>query len=155
MLKYRGKYRVVCSFDIETLEPIKEDTFIYCANGGEIYRYGEDTLAFYRNRILTQNLLEKLDNAEVTYKNMGIGNGETLIYFAEKDLDKTVDIFHIRTSGTSISPYSYKNLTLFKWYKDNKEYYDSKGLPPKKEISEEQRKVMAERLKKARENKNK
>ena len=35
--KYRGKYRVVCEFSIDTLEPIKESTYIFCANGGEIY----------------------------------------------------------------------------------------------------------------------
>ena len=158
MLKYKNKYRVVCHFDLETLEPIKEDIFIYCANGGEIYRYSKDTLAFYRNSILNKKMLHKLDEAKVTYKNMAIGSGETLIYFDEKDLDKTVDIFHIRTSGANVYPYSYRNLSLFKWYKDNKEYYDNKGLPPKtkgRELTEEQKELMAERLKKARENKNK
>ena len=122
MNKYRGKYRVVCEFSIDTLEPIKESTYIFCANGGEIYRYNDNTLAYYRNSILVKSLLEKLDNANVNYINKAIGNGETLIYFDESDLDKTVDIFHIRTSGVNIAPYSIRNLHLFKWYKDNKEY---------------------------------
>ena len=155
MNKYRGKYRVVCEFSIDTLEPIKESTYIFCANGGEIYRYNDNTLAYYRNSILVKSLLEKLDNANVNYINKAIGNGETLIYFDESDLDKTIDIFHIRTSGVNIAPYSIRNLHLFKWYKENKEYYDSKGLPKKREMSEEQKQNMRETLKKARETRKK
>lgn len=154
MNKYRGKYRVVCEFDIETLEPIKESTYIFCANGGEIYRYSDTMLGYYRNASLSNKLLEKLDNAKVNYINKAIGNGETTIYFNESDLDKVVDIFHIRTSGVNTAPYSNRNLHLFKWYKDNKEYYDSKGLPKKREMSEEQKKALVERMKVAREKNN-
>ena len=156
MLKYKNKYRVVCHFDVEDLTPIKEDIFIYCSGEGEIWRYSDTVLGYYKNSRTSKVLLEKLDNAGVEYEWLSEGARETVIHFKEADLDKVVDIFHIRTSGTSISPFSTKNLKLFKWYTDNKEHYDELGLPKKregKELSEEDKAKLVERLKKAREQK--
>ena len=38
MNKYIGKYRVCLEWDRNTLEPIKDDTYIQCSKDGQIYR---------------------------------------------------------------------------------------------------------------------
>ena len=154
MEKYRGKYRVVCEFNKQNLEPIKEDNYIFCSNGGQIYRYNSDTLIYYReNGQVSQNLLEKLDNAKVTYENKT--QSETLIHFSENDLHKVVDIFRIRTSGASYNPSSVRNLKLFKWFTENEQWYKDNGfIQEKREMSDEDKQVLVERMKLAREKKN-
>jgi hypothetical protein len=155
MLKYRNTYRICCEFDRTTLEPSnKEDLYIYCSNKGQIYRYNESTLVYYRDGILSTRLLEKLDNLKIKYDNKT--QSEVLIYFKEEDLDKVVDVFSIRTSGASISPYSKKNLRLFKWFRDNEDTYRKQGLivENKRELSEEEREVLRERMRIAREKRN-
>jgi hypothetical protein len=155
MLKYRNTYRVVVEFDRTTLEPSnKEDLYIYCSNKGQIYRYDKNTLAYYRDGVLSARLLEKLDSLNIKYDNKT--QSEVLIYFKEEDLDKVVDVFGIRTSGASISPYSQKNLRLFKWFRDNEDTYRKQGLfvENKRELSEEEREVLRERMRIAREKRN-
>jgi hypothetical protein len=154
MIGYRNTYRVVAEFDRTTLQPNKEDIYIYCSNGGQIYHYNEDTLVYYRDGVLSSRLLEKLDELKIDYENKT--QSEVLIYFKEKDLDKLVDIFSIRTSGASISPYSQKNLKLFKWFRDNEDSYREKGLlnENKRELSEEEREVLRQRMIMAREKRN-
>ena len=154
MEKYRGKYRVVCEFNRNNLEAIKDDNYIFCSNSGQIYRYNSDTLVYYReNGQVSQELLKKLDEAKVTYENKTLS--ETEIYFSEKDLDKTVDIFKIRTSGASYNPSSVKNLKLFKWFTENEQWYKDNGfIQEKREMSDEDKQVLVERMKLAREKKN-
>ena len=155
MLKYRNKYRVVCEFDRNTLQPAnKEDLYIYCSNQGQVYRYDENTLVYYRNGVLSSKLLEKLDDLKINYENMT--QSEVLIHFDEKDLDKLVDVFNIRTSGAGISPFSQKNLKLFKWFRDNEDAYRKAGLltENKRELSDEEREVLRQRMILAREKRN-
>jgi hypothetical protein len=154
MEKYRGQYRVVCEFDRRNLEPIKEDNYIYCSNGGQIYRYNSNTLIYYReNGQVSKELLTKLDEAKVTYENKTVSGIE--IYFSENDLNKTVDIFKIRTSGASYNPSSVRNLKLFKWFTDNEQWYKDNGfIAEKRELSDEEKQVLVERMKLAREKKN-
>lgn len=151
MEKYRGEYRVVCEFNRKNLEPIKEDNYIFCSNNGQIYRYNSDTLVYYReNGQVSKELLNKLDEANITYSNKTVS--EALIYFSEKDLHKTVDIFKIRTSGASYNPSSVKNLKLFKWFTNNEQQYRDNGfIQAKRELSDEEKQVLVERMKLARE----
>jgi hypothetical protein len=154
MLSYRNKYRVVSEFDRTTLQPNKEDLYIYCSNGGQIFRYNNDTLAYYRNGVLSSKLISKLDELKINYQNKT--QSEVLIYFDEKDLDKLVEVFNIRTSGASISPYSQKNLKLFKWFRDNEDMYRKQGLlnENKRELTDEEREVLRQRMILAREKRN-
>jgi hypothetical protein len=156
MLKYRNHYRVVAEFDRVTLQPVnkEEDLYIYCSNKGQIYRYNQDTLVYYRDGVLSSRLLEKLDELDINYQNKT--QSEVLIYFDEKDLDKLVDVFNIRTSGAGISPYSQKNLKLFKWFRDNEDIYRKQGLlnQNKRDLTEEEREVLRQRMIKAREKRN-
>lgn len=50
MLKYKGKYRVVCEFDQINLEPNKDDLYIVCSKDGQIYRVDKNRLAYYKPR---------------------------------------------------------------------------------------------------------
>ena len=154
MEKYRGKYRVVCEFNRNNLEAIKDDNYIFCSNSGQIYRYNSNTLIYYReNGQVSQELLKKLDEAKVTYENKTLS--ETEIYFSEKDLAKTVDIFKIRTSGASYNPSSVRNLKLFKWFTENEQWYKDNGfIQEKREMSDEDKQVLVERMKLARKKKN-
>lgn len=151
MIGYRNTYRLVSEF-VEIKN--KEDLYIYCSNGGQIYRFNNDTLVYYRDGILSSKLLEKLNNLGIWYDNKT--QSEVLIHFKEKDLDKLVDIFSIRTSGASISPYSQKNLKLFKWFRDNEDTYRKQGLlnENKRDLTDEEREVLRQRMKLIREKRN-
>jgi hypothetical protein len=146
----------VAEFDRVTLQPVNkdEDIYIYCSNGGQIFRYNDNTLGYYRDGVLSSRLLEKLDELSINYQNKT--QSEVLIYFDEKDLDKLVDVFNIRTSGSGISPYSQKNLKLFKWFRDNEDTYRKQGLlnENKRELSDEEREVLRQRMILAREKRN-
>jgi hypothetical protein len=156
MLRYRNQYRVVAEFDRVKLQPVnkEEDLYIYCSNKGQIYRFNQDTLVYYRDGVLSSRLLEKLDELKINYENKT--QSEVLIYFNEKDLDKLVDVFGIRTSGSSISPYSQKNLKLFKWFRNNVYTYRKQGLlqENKRELTDEEREVLRQRMIMAREKRN-
>lgn len=155
MIGYRNTYRVVAEFDRKDLEiKNKEDLYIYCSNKGKIYRFNEDILVYYRDGILSSKLLEKLNNLGIWYDNKT--QSEVLIHFKEKDLDKLVDTFNIRTSGASISPYSQKNLKLFKWFRDNEDKYRKAGLlnENKRDLTDEEREVLRQRMKMIREKRN-
>ena len=154
MEKYRGKYRVVCEFNRKDLKPIVEDNYIFCSSGGQIYRYNSDTLIYHReNGQISQKLIDKLNQAKVIYENKTVS--ETLIYFSENDLHKVVEIFRIRTSGASYKPSSVRNLKLFKWFTDNEQWYKDNGfIQEKREISDEEKQILVDRIKLAREKKN-
>lgn len=148
MLKYRCKYRVVCEYDRRNLEPLKEDVYIYCSNGGQIYRIDENTLAYYRENGTTSKILfDKLDEAKVEYENRT--NGELLFYFAEKDIDKVALIISARTRGASYPPWSKRNLKLFKWFNDNEKKYIEEGYY--KVLTDEEKEEYKKRFNKAKE----
>ena len=118
MKNYVGTYRVVCEFNRKTLKPIKGDTYIYCAKGGQIYRYNSDTLVYYRqgknqsNKII-QGLIDRginiVKDCSTAY--------DIQFQFKEKDIGIIAKIFKARVTGKSIKPTSKRNLRLFNWYK--------------------------------------
>lgn len=118
MDKYVGKYRVVCEFDQKTLKPNKEDTYIYCANGGQIYRYNKDTLAYYRSgKNQANKVIKDLIDRGIEIIKEDSTPGDLRFYFNEKDIDKVAKIFKARTLGANINPTSKRNIKLFDWYK--------------------------------------
>ncbi|URZ02736.1 hypothetical protein [Clostridium felsineum] len=121
MEKYVGIYRVVCEFDRRMLRPCKEDTYIYCAKGGQIYRFDKDTLIYYRQVINQSNRVVN------SLKDMGIEvikddstSKELQLYFNEKDINVVAKFFKARKLGANIKPTSKNNLKLFRWYKNKK-----------------------------------
>lgn len=146
MDKYVGRFRVICEFDRATLKPIKEDNYIVCANSGQVFRIGLDTLAYYRpTRGNAQQMCDKLITLgakEVINKST---DGDILIYFNEESLEIIADVFRASTNGAGVNPTSVRNLRKQQWFKDNKQYYIDKGLY--KELTEEEKEVLRNRLK--------
>ena len=119
MYKYVNKYRVVCEFDRVSLKPIKNDTYIYCKNGGQIYRYNDEVLVYYRPNISKGSyVIKAFNNANVEVLYNGNSDEEVYLRFRETDIEKVANIVGVRTLGASIKPYSVKNLRLFSWYKN-------------------------------------
>ncbi|CAI3544520.1 conserved hypothetical protein [Clostridium neonatale] len=147
MNMYTGTYRVVCEFCRETLKPCKEDNYIYCANGGQIYRYSDDVLVYYRNGISIPALIRKFKENGIEILNDGSTPHEALIQFYEKDIDVVAKLVKARTTGVNIKSVSTKNLRLFKWFNDNKEFYIKKGLyKVPKELTEEEKDIKRKQL---------
>ncbi|ELU5588402.1 hypothetical protein [Clostridium perfringens] len=154
MNMYVGKYRVVCEFCRETLKPCKEDNYIYCSNKGQIYRFNDEVLVYYREgkniaKLMIKNILEK--GIEVISDNST--RDDIMFKFYEKDIDKIAKIVRARTVGANIKPTSKRNLKLFKWFNDNEDFYIEKGLYSKQiELSEAEREELRNRMIKTMEN---
>ncbi len=150
MNMYIGQYRVVCEFCRETLRPCKEDNYIYCKNGGQIYRFNDETLVYYRKGKNKANLtINNLKSQGIEIINNNSTDEELMFKFYEKDIHKIANIFGARTIGANIKPTSKRNLKLFEWFNKNKQYYLEKGLI--KEFSEERKERSRRTLKKIRE----
>ena len=146
MVGYIGKYRILCEFSRNTLEPMKEDTYIACYKNAQIYRVNSNTLAYYRaTRGYDKQIYDNLKKLGVKRLENRSTDGDILIYFDESSLDIVVDEFGVITSGASINPWSIKNLRKLDWFKENKDVYIRKGLY--KELSEEEKEVYRERFK--------
>ncbi|WP_291651325.1 hypothetical protein [Clostridium sp.] len=150
MNMYVGRYRVVCEFCRETLKPCKEDNYIYCKNGGQIYRFDDETLVYYKEGRNKANLtVNSLKSQGIEIINNNSTDEDLMFKFYEKDIHKIADIFGARTLGANIKSASKRNLKLFEWFNENKQYYLEKGLI--KEISEERKEQARKSLEKFRE----
>lgn len=156
MRKYIGKYKILCEWNRHNLEAVKDDTYIACAKSGQIYRVGNYILAYYRpsrgnSNQFTENLI-KLGVKDVENRS---SDGDILIYFNEKSLSIMAKEVNASTIGVNRKPESVKNLRNLSWFKENKKYYIDKGLysEEKKELSEDQRKVLVERMQSMRKSK--
>ena len=78
-----------------------------------------------------------------------------MIYFNEESLEIVAKEVNASTNGVNRNPASVKNLRNLEWFKNNKEYYIQNGLysENKKELSEEEKQKLVERMKKIRLNK--
>lgn len=109
MIKYLGKYRVLCEWDRETLEAIKDDLYIQCYKYGQIYRICDDKLAYYRpSRGNSEQLTREFIDLGVNGVNNCSTDGDILIYFDEDGIDIVANKVGVVTLGASISPYSIK-----------------------------------------------
>lgn len=147
MLRYKGKYRVCCEWDRNTLEPIKHDLYIQCSKEGQIYRIDDRLLAYYKpRRGNSEQFSKKLIDLGVKSLNNCSTDGDVLIQFAEESLEIVANEVGVITSGADISHWSIKNLRKHQWFKDNKQRYIELGLY--KDISEEEKEILRERFNK-------
>lgn len=145
MEKYIGRFRVVSEFDRVTLKPIKEDTYIVCANDGQIFRFNHNTLAYYRpTRGNSNQMCEKLMLLGVEGVINKSTDGDILIHFDESHLEIVAGVFMASTNGCNINPTSIRNLRRLKWFKEKKDYYIEQGLY--KELSEDEKEVYRQRF---------
>lgn len=114
MVKYRGKYRVVHEVDRLTFKPTNnpDDTFIYCAKGGQIWRQSPSTLVYERECKSSKYLFDKLTAADIKVIDFYYAEGLVRVWFDESDLDKVAKIVGARTLGANINPNSKRNLKL-------------------------------------------
>lgn len=147
MNKYIGKYRVCLEWDRNTLEPIKDDTYIQCSKDGQIYRVDKELLVYYRPRRGNSEQFSKklIDLGVKRVKNCST-DSDILIQFAEENLDIVANEVGASTNGVDIKPWSIKNLRKQQWFKDNKQKYIDLGLYS--ELSEEEKAVLRERFNK-------
>lgn len=149
MKQYIGKYKILCEWDRHSLEPIKDDTYIACSKSGQIYRVDNKTLAFYRpTRGNSNQFTDNLIKLGVKGAENRSSDGDVLIYFSENSLDIIAKEVNASTSGVNRKPESVKNLRNLDWFKKNKQYYMDNGLysEEKKELTEDQRQALVERM---------
>lgn len=138
--KFKGKYRVKSKYDLDEGEFPRdldgnfeeENLYIDCTKGTEIWHYGNKILCAYvpslgRGRNIVRTLEEmKKEDIIVEYIE---SDKEVDIYFDIKDIDIMAELCKCKQGGSSISPFSVKNLpkSKHKWNKyesNNKEKYD-------------------------------
>ena len=120
LLKYVGKYRVLCDYNLDNptcinSKEFKEqcnDLYIPCSKGVIKHTFiGDDILAccFYGSIGKFRNVVKefKQNNIECESEEVGI---DGLIYFNAKDINRIAKIVKPRTSGKGISPFSLKNV---------------------------------------------
>ena len=145
MNMYVGKYRVVCEFCRKTLKPCIEDNYIYCANGGQIYRFNDEILVYYREGKNKSNVtINSLMAQGIKIISNDSTSDDLQFKFFEKDIDVIATIVKARTLGADIKPTSKRNLKLFNWFNKNKQEYISKGIY--KELTEGEKAIYKQRL---------
>lgn len=78
--------------------------------GANIYRYNDDTLAVYVPGTKAVNNL--LENYSDTFRPFQMGDKESTLLFAEKDIEKAAFILKPRTRGKNMNPKPRKKRTL-------------------------------------------
>ncbi len=96
--KYKDTYKIVQQKDLDSKSTTnKEDTYIPCAKGVQIYRYNKDTLAVsFLTSQYAKNRLSDLTSVGVTLTNLQLGDNESSYLFPESDLGKVADIVKAR-----------------------------------------------------------
>lgn len=149
MIKYKGKFRVVCEWDRNNLDPIKDDTYVICRGSGQIYRVSEELLAYYKpKKGNSVQFAKKLIDLGVKSVNNCSTDGDILIQFNESSFDIVAEVVGASSYGADISPWSVKNLKKLDWFQKNKQHYIDNGhYKAPIELTEEEKEVLRERFK--------
>jgi viroplasmin and RNaseH domain-containing protein len=96
--KYKDTYKVIQQKDLNGKPTTnRDDTYIPCAKGVEIYRYNQNTLAVsFCTSQYTNNRINDLKNVGVILTKLQLGNDESTYLFPESDLEKVADIVKAR-----------------------------------------------------------
>lgn len=136
MNKYIGKYRVYIERD-KYGEPME---FTYLVST----KYTKDTIYRYSNNVLKLNHVGNLKNIinifnenKIEILDYLLCDKEGYLLFKESDLDIISHIINIKTYGARIKPESIRNHPNYKEIREEK----------RKNMSEEQRTILADRLK--------
>jgi len=135
MIKYRGQYRVFMPLDNKGNSTENTDDTYLQSRQVEIYRYNSELLAvMFKSNIYCNNRLKDFNEAGVKLTILQDGDDERVYIFKESDFEKVVNIIKLTTKGKNKSPIVRAN-------------------KKKRELSEEQLKVLRERLERMRSNK--
>lgn len=98
MLKYKDTYKVIKQKDkLGNYSNNKEDSYIYCRNGIQIFRYNSDTLCvqFLSNK-RANNKIKELSDTGVQLTVFQRGDDEQTYIFKESDLNKVADVVYAK-----------------------------------------------------------
>lgn len=125
--KFVGKYRVLAEIDQSTndyvrdetdnIDPSFDDLYIPCGKNSVISYMGNGKLQFYTlQKKRGNNIIDKLKKRNIELSNIQETDIEVSFEFKSNILDSIADILKPKTNGSSISPFSKKNLP--------KDYYE-------------------------------
>ena len=135
MIKYRGRFRVFMPLDNKGNSTENQNDTYLQSRQVEIYRYSSELLAvMFKSNGYCNNRLKDFNDMGVQLTILQDGDDERVYTFKESDFDKVAKILKLTTKGKNKSPV----------VKANKK---------KRELSEEQLKVLRERLERMRNNK--
>ncbi|HBY20496.1 MAG TPA: hypothetical protein DEG71_05720 [Clostridiales bacterium] len=94
MLKYKDTYFVVKQKDSTGKPSInKDDNYIRCKRGVQIYRYNSSTLAIqFNTNGYAKNRLKELSDIGIQFTSLQRGDDEQTYTFSESDLSEVADI---------------------------------------------------------------
>lgn len=124
MMRYKGKYRVLCELDMDTNDfprnsdgKIDDDVGLYipCKYNGKIYAYGREgkymqLCAYIPSRTRGRNIKKQMDKDKVPYHRYDETDEEVSFLFPSTEIDIVAKLVGAKVSGANISPFSSKNL---------------------------------------------
>lgn len=122
MMKYLGQYRLKADATPEndfpriengTIDPSYDDIYIKCKNESKIFHYGGSMLQAYIPSIKRANRIIKELGSIVIEPNKN--DSEVTFLFNAKNLEVVADKLGANTVGSSISPFSKKNLKRIRY----------------------------------------
>lgn len=125
---YKGKYRIKCEYDKITNQFSRKldgtfediDCYIDCYNNIRIFYYGKSILEAYVPSIIRGHHIvhdiQKEFGMDFIF-NIVETDSEVLFHFKAKDMGKLEAYLKSKTNGSTISPFSSKNLPKNKEYK--------------------------------------
>lgn len=125
MMRYKGKYRVLCELDMDTNDfprnsdgKIDDDVGLYipCKYNGKIYAYGREgkymqLCAYIPSRTRGRNIKKQMDKDKVPYHHYDETDEEVSFLFPSTEIDIVAKLVGAKVSGANISPFSTRNLS--------------------------------------------
>lgn len=125
MMRYKGKYRVLCELDMDTNDfPRNSDgkiddavgLYIPCKYNGKIYAYGREgkymqLCAYIPSRTRGRNIKKQMDKDKVPYHHYDETDEEVSFLFPSTEIDIVAKLVGAKVSGANISPFSTRNLS--------------------------------------------
>lgn len=96
--KYKDTYKIVQQKDLDSKSTTnKEDTYIPCAKGVQIYRYNQDTLAVsFLTSQYAKNRINDLATMGIILTKLQLGDDESTYLFPEADFGKVANVVKAR-----------------------------------------------------------
>ena len=124
MMRYKGKYRVLCELDMDTNDfprnsdgKIDDDVGLYipCKYNGKIYAYGREgkymqLSAYIPSRTRGRNIRKQMDKDKVPYHHYDETDEEVTFRFSSTEIDTVAKLVGAKVSGANIGPFSSRNL---------------------------------------------
>lgn len=125
LMRYKGKYRLLCELDQNTNDFPRDDTgsiddtdvYISCQHGSKIFVYGHIDnkrpvwlWAYVPSLIRGHNIIKTLEAKNIELIDIRESDKEVEFKFKASDIEIVAEFMKARTSGASISPFSNKNL---------------------------------------------